>query len=170
MTERPGAPSAERASQRTRSSSRLTTIALLCVVAAMPAAAVACGSNEESKSFDTSTATTSTGSGAGGGSSSTTGAGGDIFDDAGTGAPVAITPLDPILKVELPLQSQTMKFDCVDPNTGAPVAATWTFSLDTLEVGSDRRERRVHAERQDRPGKRARCRASSTATASRGPS
>jgi hypothetical protein len=134
MTERPGAPSAERASQRTRSSSRLTTIALLCVVAAMPAAAVACGSNEESKSFDTSTATTSTGSGAGGGSSSTTGAGGDIFDDAGTGAPVAITPLDPILKVELPLQSQTMKFDCVDPNTGAPVAATWKLS--NLEVGT----------------------------------
>jgi hypothetical protein len=134
MTERPGAPSAERASQRTRSSSRLTTIALLCVVAAMPAAAVACGSNEESKSFDTSTATTSTGSGAGGGSSSTTGAGGDIFDDAGTGAPVAIAPLDPILKVELPLQSQTMKFDCVDPNTGAPVAATWKLS--NLEVGT----------------------------------
>lgn len=134
MTERPGAPSAERASQRKRSSSRLTTIALLCVVAAMPAAAVACGSNEESKSFDTSTSTTSTGAGAGGGTSSSSGAGGDIFDDAGTGAPVAITPLDPILKVELPLQGQTMKFNCVDPNTGSPVAATWKLS--NLEVGT----------------------------------
>ena len=131
MTGRSGDSLPVRSTPKKRSP-KIATYALLGVVAAMPAIAVACGSNDESHSFDTSTSTT--GAGAGTGTSSGTGTGGDIFDDAGTSATIAITPLSPIMKVELPLQGQTMPFQCVDTNTGGPVAATWKLSA--IDMGS----------------------------------
>jgi hypothetical protein len=103
----------------------------------MPLVAFACSTNEHSSTFDESTSTTgstgdttsSTGSSGSGGSG-----GSDIFDDAGVGANIAISPLSPVLKVELPLNGQTIQFTCTDTNTGLPVAATW--SLSQLDLGT----------------------------------
>ncbi len=107
-------------------------------------AAFACtsaGTNEFTTSSSGSGAG-STGSGAGstGSGASHSGSGGsggeNPFVDSGPmTSPVAIQPTLPTVKVELPLNGQSIQFTCMDVNTQMPVAnATW--SLDNIALGT----------------------------------
>ncbi|HSN98841.1 MAG TPA: dickkopf-related protein [Candidatus Nanopelagicales bacterium] len=78
-----------------------------------------------------------TGSGAGG--PGTGGSGGEdagtIFNDAGVQGGLRVSPTSPILKVQLPMQGQTLPFQCLDDITQEPVpGATWEIS--NLDVGT----------------------------------
>jgi hypothetical protein len=91
---------------------------------------VACSTNAEPRDFDDDPTTGSTSSGMGG---SAGGGGGDIFD-GGLTQPIAITPINPILKLEIPLAGQSVQFTCNDTGTEMPVDAA--FTLSNLEVGT----------------------------------
>src|SRR5262249_22534613 len=100
--------------------------------AAAPLAVFACSSNGHQNGF---TSSSSAGSGAGGSSSS--GDGGTSFVGAGGGSVsgLKVTPTSPIIKVEVPLTSQTVQFSCIDTTTNLP-AANPTWKLDTIALGT----------------------------------
>lgn len=110
-------------------------VAALGAGALLPVVASACSPTSQSNGFEVSSsaegATTGTGTGGAGGN----GAGsGDIFQDAGFMNPVTITPINPVMKLELPLNGQTIQFTCSDTSTGQPVDAK--FKLSSVELGT----------------------------------
>ena len=42
--------------------------------------------------------------------------------------------MNPTVKVKVPLENQTVQFECTDSSTGLPAAVTW--SLSSIEVGT----------------------------------
>ncbi len=110
------------------------TLALIAVVVGAPLLAIACGTNDAENGFSTGTGATGTGAtGTGGGGTGGSGEGGTLFD-GGVGATLAITPQNPILKLELPLNGQSVQFQCLNKATQEPVQASWKLS--NLEVGA----------------------------------
>lgn len=117
--------------------SRRATIALAAAVAASPILALAC-SNADTNTFANAGGGGSASSGIGNGGASVgpgtggAGGGGIEFDGGKTGS-LAITPINPTLKVELPLMpGQTVQFSCVDGASQPVAGATWTLSKPEL--------------------------------------
>lgn len=109
-------------------------LAAMAAAAAAPFAAAGCSGAGEPNEFTGSTTTgTSTGGGAGNGGSGGSGQGGSIFQDGGIQNNFHVSPQNPIFKVEVPLQGQTLPFQCLDSGTLEPVpGATWEITnLDT---------------------------------------
>jgi hypothetical protein len=100
---------------------------LLVVACAAPAVGLACSSATRT------TTTSNGGNGNGGNTSGGGGEGGDLFGDAGPETGLELLPQNPALKVEVPLQGQTLQFQCMDKETGLPASgATWSLSIPDL--------------------------------------
>ena len=121
MTDRPSKPTRRSLLER-------RAFGLLLVVAcAAPAVGLACSSATRT------TTTSNGGNGNGGGPSGGGGEGGDLFGDAGPETGLELLPQNPALKVEVPLQGQTLQFQCIDKESGLPASgATWSLSIPDL--------------------------------------
>jgi hypothetical protein len=101
--------------------------ALACV--SLPALVLsACSTDGEPNTFDAQ----ASGSGASSGTGATGGEGGGIGLDPDP--TLEITPVNPTLKVAVPLAGQTVQFVCTDSSTGLPAQVTW--SLSSIETGT----------------------------------
>ncbi len=121
-----------RPSPRGRLRSR-TIIGAVAFAGALPLLAFAC-TNAPPREFPPTGDTEGSAAGAAGGAGGMGGAGGGDLFDGGLEQPVVISPVNPVMKVEVPIQGQTIQFTCNDTGTGMPVDATW--SLSNLEVGT----------------------------------
>jgi hypothetical protein len=130
MTQSQRAPRSQRGADLARARRTAWLSALVALTGAGVLVPVACSTNADTNGFDPEPSGGSAGSGQGG---SAGGGGGDIFD-GGLLQPIAITPINPILKLEVPLVGKVVQFTCKDTGTGLPVDAT--FSLSSLELGS----------------------------------
>jgi hypothetical protein len=109
--------------------SRLPRLLAIAAAVLAPLVAFACSTTDDPNGFDPSGPSSSS-SGSGGSS----GAGGGLFD-GGIESPLEITPIDPVLKLEVPLTGQTIQFACTETFSGNPApGATW--SLSNLELGT----------------------------------
>lgn len=105
-------------------------LAAMAAGAAAPIVGAGCSGSGDPNEFPSTTTSTSTGGGAGGSGGD---GGGSIFQDGGIPNSVHVSPANPIFKVEVPLQGQTLPFQCLDSGTLEPIpGATWEItSLDT---------------------------------------
>ena len=110
--------------------------AALAATLAAPIAGVGCSEPAPDNEFTTGTGTgTDTGTDTSTGGHGGSGGGGDIFPDGGIQQPMYVSPASPIMKVELPLNGQTIPFQCMDSGSNLPIPdATWKIS--TLELGT----------------------------------
>jgi hypothetical protein len=112
---------------------RLAVYGLLLAAGAAPFLGVACsgaatsGSGGSGGSGGETASSTSSGKG---------GEGGNLFNtDAGPQSGIVVSPANPTLKVELPLQGMTVPFKCLDAKTMMPVASP-AWSLDQPTIGT----------------------------------
>ena len=109
--------------------SRLPKVLAIVAALAAPLLAFACSANDPPSDFQP-TGPSSASSGVGGSG----GEGGGLFD-GGIESPLQITPIDPVLKLEVPLTGQTIQFACTETFGGNPApGAEW--SLSNLELGT----------------------------------
>ena len=120
---------------------RVLSIGLLASLGGAAVFASACSSTSNNtfdnpSSSGAGAADAASTSGTGGGASTSTSSGfggGDLFMDAGVQQSLVISPINPKLKVEIPLMGQTVQFKCLDANTMADVpGVTWKISVPDL--------------------------------------
>jgi hypothetical protein len=129
MTQSQRAPRSQRAADVSRARRTTWIGALAALTGAGAFVPVACSTNADPNGFPPETSgSSSSGEGGSGG-----GGGGDIFD-GGLKQPIEMTPINPILKLELPLAGQSIQFTCKDTGTDLPVDAK--FTLSSLELGT----------------------------------
>jgi hypothetical protein len=112
---------------------RLALLGLLASAGATAALIPACSSGDIAGGSGGSG-----GTGGGVGSTGTNGEGGGLFTGSGggqMGSALVVSPASPSLKVEVPLQGQTVQFKCLDAKSMSPASgATW--STDAPSIGS----------------------------------
>jgi hypothetical protein len=111
-----------------RSSGRWRWVAVVAALAA-PLLGFACDTTNDEAPFEPTGSSQSTGSGGSG-----AGDDGGLFDVAPTGE-LSISPLEPVMKLEVPLTGQTVDFVCTSTSSGEPAEGV-TWSLSNLELGN----------------------------------
>ena len=103
--------------------------ALLVAAVAVPVGITSCAQTTDN-SFTSATGNPGPGAGGSGGAGSSGDTTGGTLFDAGADPLVMVSPVSPILKVEVPLTGETVPFSCLNLATQEPVpGATWSLSV-----------------------------------------